>query len=179
VNEDTEERTDSELIEAANRGERAAFEALYYRYRNWVYSLAYRFCDNEQDACDVLQETFFYFFNKFPNFELRCRLKTFLYPATKHLALNRRKKASRTVSLDDEIEQVPAPESRDHDAERRELAEMIEILPEPQREVVFLRFADGLDLREISEALQIPLGTVKSRLHQAMSRLRKCLPLKH
>jgi RNA polymerase sigma-70 factor (ECF subfamily) len=173
-----ETRTDSELIDAANMGEQEAFEALYHRYRDWVYSLGYRFCNNEQDACDVIQETFFYFFNKFPHFQLRCQLKTFLYPVVKHLALNRRKMTSRIVPLTEKIEETAADDSRDEKAERREIAELVRLLPEAQRELLLLRYADGLDLREISDALEIPLGTVKSRLHQALSALRTRLDRK-
>jgi RNA polymerase sigma-70 factor (ECF subfamily) len=173
MREATDNRSDEQLVAAANEGERQAFETLYYRYRDWVYSLAYRFCADEHDACDVLQETFFYFFNKFPGFELRARIKTFLYPVAKHRALDRREKQSKTSFLGEEVGQLPAGPHRDADAERRRLAERVHGLPEPQREVVLLRFADGLALREISTALGIPLGTVKSRLHQALSTLRR------
>ncbi len=167
-----EGRTDLELVAAANGGEREAFEALYYRYRGWIYALACRFCRNEHDAHDVIQDAFFYFFNKFPGFKLRCQLKTFLYPAVKHLALNRVKKTARSTSRDGELDEIPAGEVRDEDRERRELLEVVQGLPEAQREVVILRFADGLDLREIADAVEVPLGTVKSRLHHALRALR-------
>ncbi|MBN1674550.1 MAG: RNA polymerase sigma factor [Kiritimatiellae bacterium] len=167
-------RTDLELVAAANEGERAAFEALYYRYRDWVFSLACRFGAGEHDACDVLQDTFAYVFGKFPGFALRAQLKTFLYPVVKHLALGRKAKAARTVPLDAADE--PADDGpRDPEAERGDLAELVAALPGRQREVVLLRFADGLDLGEIAAALDIPVGTVKSRLHNALATLRKRL----
>ena len=58
--------SDQELIELANKGDPNAFETLYYRYRDWVYRLAWRFTGNQQDALDVLQETFTYLLGKFP-----------------------------------------------------------------------------------------------------------------
>jgi RNA polymerase sigma-70 factor (ECF subfamily) len=174
---DAEEiRTDLDLVAAANRGERAAFEVLYNRYRDWAWMVALRFCGNEDDAADVLQETFLYFFNKFPDFELRCRLKTFLYPAIKHLALNKLRGVRTTVGLtDEEMDSLPAPAPRNPGAERADLEECLASLPSQQCEVVILRFADGLELQEIAEALSIPLGTVKSRLHNALETLKATL----
>jgi len=165
-------RTERELVAAANCGERRAFETLYYRYRGWVYALAVRFCGDTQEANDVLQDAFFYLFNKFPGFRLRARLKTFLYPVVKHLALNRKKKQARSVPLEDLAEEPAAEAARDAASERRSLVELVHTLPEHQREVLLLRYGDGLDLREIAAALEIPVGTVKSRLHNAVATLR-------
>lgn len=178
MNDHAGSRSDGELVEAANQGDRSAFEELYHRYRDWVFSIACRFCGNKDDACDVLQETFFYFFNKFPGFKLRAQLKTFLYPAAKHLALNRSKKDAQTVPLSPGFDQILPNTPRDELSERRDLFEFVQILPESQREVVMLRFADDLDLSEIAASLEIPVGTVKSRLHQALARLKEHLQRK-
>lgn len=162
--------SDLDLIHRANGGDKDAFEKLYYRYREWVFSLACRFCGNEHDAADVLQDTFFYFLNKFPGFKLTCRLKTFLYPVVTHLALSCKEKGKKTAPV--EAEDIPARPVRDENRERSELAEAVRQLPAHQREVVMLKFADGLELTEIARALDIPVGTVKSRLHNALERLR-------
>src|SRR5687767_703414 len=90
-----DERTDLELVAAANSGEAPAFDALYLRHRDWAANLAYRFCADRELALDVLQEAFLYLLKKFPGFELRCELRSFLYPVVKHLALNARAKAKR------------------------------------------------------------------------------------
>ena len=61
-------KSDQELIEAINNGRQDAFEVLYYRYRDWIFNLAWRFTGNQHDALDVLQETLAYFLGKFPGF---------------------------------------------------------------------------------------------------------------
>ena len=90
-------RTDLELVAAVNRGDAAAFEALYIRYRDWVVSLAHRFTGDPDLALDVLQETFLYFLKRFPGFHLTAQLKTFLYPAVRNLSIAARRKAARRV----------------------------------------------------------------------------------
>lgn len=166
--------SDQELIESANRGSLDAFEALYYRYRDWVYRLAWRFTGNQQDALDVLQETFTYLLGKFPGFELTASMTTFLYPVVKHLSIAIRSKNRRFTSDEDVISKLAAPTSTSKETERSrsELASALTILPDEQREVLLMRFVDDMSLQEVATALNIPLGTVKSRLHQALQKLR-------
>ena len=91
---DADPRSDGDLVEAANKGDVAAFESLYYRYRDWVVRLARRFTGNDHDALDVLQDTFSYLLRKLPRLRLSSRMTTFLYPAVKHRALNLRQRRS-------------------------------------------------------------------------------------
>jgi RNA polymerase sigma-70 factor (ECF subfamily) len=163
--------SDQELIAAANRGETDAFEVLYRRYRDWVVSLAYRYTRDRELALDVLQETFLYVLGKFPGFELRSEMKTFLYPTVRHLSVALQSKATRRPPPSEGPLFDPPPDPCAGER-MRGLAELMEALPVGQREVLILRFADGLSLAEIAEALQIPLGTVKSRLHGAIEALR-------
>lgn len=171
--------SDQRLIESANQGDPDAFGALYLRYRDWVYRLAWRFTGNREDALDVLQETFAYLLSKFPGpacrearFELTAAMTTFLYPVVKHLAIATRNRSRRSVSDEQMLSDLPAPESGEHDRRRTELAAVLKVLPEPQREVLLMRFVDGMSQQEIAETLTIPLGTVKSRLHNALEKLR-------
>src|SRR5437764_797330 len=90
-------RTDAELIDAIELGDEQAFAALYFRYRDWVAGLAYRFCGNHDDALDVVQETFAYLLRKLPGLRLSASMTSFLYPAVKHLALATRRKRLRSV----------------------------------------------------------------------------------
>jgi RNA polymerase sigma-70 factor (ECF subfamily) len=165
--------TDQQLIAALNAGEADAFEVLYFRHCDWVVSLAHRFTGSEDLALDVMQETFLYFLRKFPGFRLTANLKTFLYPAVRNLSIAARRKAARCQSTEAEqqlLEQAPAPESlaiANHD-----LAAALANLSAQHREVLLLRFVDDLPLAEIAAAADIPLGTVKSRLHHALESLR-------
>lgn len=164
--------SDQELIESANKGSPDAFEALYYRYRDWVYRLAWRFTGNQQDALDVLQETFTYLLGKFPGFELTASMTTFLYPVVKHLSIAIRSKSRRFTSDEDVISELAVPASKETEGSRSELAAALTILPGEQREVLLMRFLDDMSLQEVATALNIPLGTVKSRLHHALKKLR-------
>ena len=190
-------RSDEALVEAANRGEVAAFEALYRRYRDWVVRLAYRFTGNRDDALDVLQDTFAYLLTKFPpagrspfsrrsqgyygevgtagegpGFRLSARMTTFLYPVVKNLSLAARRKSARYVSDDQALTDIPAETPTGGAETRDELAQVLSMLPEGQREVLLMRFVDDMSLTEVAQALEIPLGTVKSRLHNALETLR-------
>ena len=164
--------SDHELIELANRGDSDAFEALYYRYRDWVYRLAWRFTGNRADALDVLQETFAYLLGKFPGFELTAAMTTFLYPVVKHTSLAVRRKNRRFASDDEVLDDLVAPVPQETEGSRRELAAVLAAVPEAQREILLMRFVDGMSLKEIASAIEIPLGTVKSRLHHALRALR-------
>jgi RNA polymerase sigma-70 factor (ECF subfamily) len=154
--------SDHDLIEAIRRGDRSAFEALYTRHKQWVVSLALRFCGDRETALDVLQETFTYFYRKLPEFELRARFRTFLYPVVKHIAIRRRGRREAPLA-----EPPPKEEPKEH------AEDILACLPEEQAEIVWLRFVEELSLQDIAERLEIPEGTVKSRLHAALKTLRE------
>lgn len=167
-------RSDPELVAAINRGDGGAFEVLYRRHRDWAAALALRFTRSRDDALDVVQETFTYVARKFPGFELSAKFTTFLYPVVKNLSIaanRRRRKVLPVGELDSDALLAP-PQTPDLEGTRAELAEVLATLPVEQREVLLLRFVDDLDLEEIATALSIPLGTVKSRVHNALKRLR-------
>ena len=168
-----QDRTDQELVDALNGGDVRAFDALYGRYRDWVVRLAVRFTGHEDDALDVLQETFSYVFRKFPGFRLTASMTTFLYPVVKNLSIAAKRKRTRMASTDAvEAPDPVAPAAADPDGGRGELAGVMACLPDGQREVLLMRFVDGMSLQEIADALCIPEGTVKSRIHNAIATLR-------
>lgn len=166
--------TDELLVAHANRGDAAAFEALYRRHRDWVMALAYRFTGNRDDALDVLQDAFAYFFAKFPGFEMTGSLRSFFYPTVKHLALDRRRRQRPTVDIDTLEAELPEVETTAPDGVEG-IGRAVQALPSSQREVVLLRFVDDLSLEQIAAAVGAPLGTVKSRLHTAVTNLRRRL----
>jgi RNA polymerase sigma-70 factor (ECF subfamily) len=133
--------------------------------------LAWRFTGNREDALDVLQETFTYLLGKFPGFELTASMRTFLYPAVRHLSAAIGAKRRRFASDTEILEELAAPASAEPGSRRSELAAVLSVLPGEQREVLLMRFVDDMSLREIAGALAIPVGTVKSRLHNALRAL--------
>ena len=161
-------RSDEALIEAADRGEVAAFETLYRRHRDWVVRLAFRFTRDHDDALDVMQETFSYLLGKFPGFRLTAKLTTFLYPVVKNLSITVLCRRGRDVNDDDLLKDVPAPSADEANSMRAELASALVNLAGPQREVLLMRYVDDMSINEIARALEIPPGTVKSRLHNAL-----------
>lgn len=159
--------TDPELVEAINNGDEEAFGILYHRYRDWVTSLAFRFTGNHDDALDVLQETFAYLVRKFPGFELTAQMTTFFYPAVRNLSIAARKKRERSTSAEENLDLFPKVETQASPASD-ELAMVLGTLSDTHREILLIRFVDDLSQPEIADALQIPIGTVKSRLHHAI-----------
>jgi RNA polymerase sigma-70 factor (ECF subfamily) len=158
-------KTDAELISKANRGEEDAMRELYMRYRNWVFTLALSFCENREDSEEIMLDVFKYFFGKFPGFELTSALKTFFYPVI------------RNKSIDLIRKRKPHPEetfAENSEMEFRDsVRDIASNLPEMQRDIILMRFEEDLSLKEISERLKIPDGTVKSRLHSALKMLKE------
>ncbi|MEE9391469.1 MAG: sigma-70 family RNA polymerase sigma factor [Planctomycetota bacterium] len=175
---------DQELLRRLARGDEAAFEQLYARHRVFVLSIARRYTQQEEDALDVMQEVFSWLIRRAGSIDLRAKLTTLLFPVIRHQAIDllrrRRRRAETTAgSFDQEgesgfLDQFPAPPQRPEPGSSREaLAEVLARLPSAQREVLLLRFVDGLELDEIAAALAVPAGTVKSRLHYALAQLRE------
>ncbi|HCF95748.1 MAG TPA: hypothetical protein DEW46_11850 [Verrucomicrobia bacterium] len=163
------------LVARINNGDEEAFRQLYERYKDWVLRLAIRLTGDPELALDVLQETFIYVLSKFPGFELRARFKTFLYPVVRHtsIRLSQQSRRWQTFGEGPGAVEIPVEDQPSAAARLDEFEQMLRGLSEPMRELLILRFVDGLDLQEISQVLEIPLGTVKSRLHHAVDRLRR------
>jgi RNA polymerase sigma-70 factor (ECF subfamily) len=163
--------TDQDLLVATASGDPDAFAALYLRHRDWVVRLAWRFTRDEALALDVAQKVFIHLLRRAPNLTLTARLTTYLYPVTRHAALGAMRKKRPDLAGDGLLER-PGPDLTTDDDLLGALAAGVADLPEPQREVLLMRTIHDMPLANIAEALQIPLGTVKSRLHAALSALR-------
>ncbi len=177
---DVDRRSDEELVDVCNVGDAesaaAAFEALYRRHRDFVLRVARRFTGDRDLALDALQDTFAYLLRKFPpaggGLQLTAKLETLLYPVAKSSAITARRKAARLSGAGDtELEELPAAPDPEPDSGSLDAA--LARLSAERREVLTLRFVDDLSLAEIAAALQVPLGTVKSRLHLAIKDLRE------
>ncbi|MDE0002197.1 MAG: sigma-70 family RNA polymerase sigma factor [Rhodospirillaceae bacterium] len=176
--------SDSDLVEICNSGTRRAateaFDSLYRRHRDYVTRVALRFCSDRDVAEDVLQETFLYLLRKFPpsgeGLVLTARLRSLLYPVARNLTLTAVRQARRRAQTE-ELEPDRSPDPRTVDPHYENLARAMQGLSDRHREVLLLRFVDGMRLNEMAEALDVPPGTVKSRLHFAVSALRRKLKI--
>ena len=175
--------TDEELklIVRAKRGDLEAFEALYEWHKGPIYRTALAIIGDRLAAEEVLQETFLRAFRHIQNVREGVSLSPWLYRITVNLAYDYGKARSRSwqVALDSIIEHLvaPAAASPEHTVEERELFELvydaIDKLEFRQRATLVLFYLHDLSLAEISEIMECPVGTVKSRLHYARENLRR------
>lgn len=173
--------SDEALIEAARSASGgAAFAALYERHKGFVMRVALRFCGDAELAADAVQETFMVLSRKLASYEPRARLTTFLYPIARNRALSlarsSRRGHGRTVTIEGVEHASAGPgagaateESMADGPLRLAVMGLSEIL----REVLLLRVVEGLDTAETAAALDIPQGTVKTRLKAALDQLRQ------
>ena len=159
---------DAALLDRFRAGDDAAFAQLYDRHSASVLAFALRFCPDRALAEDVVQDCFCELIDRIDGFELTGRLTSWFYVVAKRRALRLRERASRAQGELGPALQIPAEAPPETEDLRRLLAR----LPAGQQEVLVLRFLDGFDLESIARALEIPVGTVKSRLHHALAALR-------
>lgn len=176
---------DSEaLIRRCQHGDPLAIEVLIRRYQNYVFRLCYLVMRNEQDAEDITQETFVRAFRALPRFEIRegTSFEAWLYRVAVNACRSRmRRRWYQVLPWPDPAPQIASepeeqPERRLMRGERRDqVLAAIDCLGDKHRLVVILRYYGGLSNEEIAQALGIPCGTVRSRLHVARRRLRDLL----
>jgi RNA polymerase sigma-70 factor (ECF subfamily) len=162
-------------VDLARRGDRTAFGRLLRRHQRRVFALGMRWFRSADDADDLVQETFIRVWRSLERFD---PARPFV-PWLMTIAVNRAKtfaaRARPEVEAVDERIPWDGP-SPEENAERARLAQDVaaamDRLPEEQRVVLHLRAVDGLAYREIAEALDIPIGTVMSRLSRAREHLR-------
>ena len=166
------------LVESLRRGEPEAFERLVLAYQHRVFSIALRMLADRGEAEEVAQEVFLRVHRSIREFRGEAKLSTWLYAITSRLCLNRLKSPSRARRVGEAALMRMADAHRNPGA-TLEASEMeaavhraIEELDGDQRIVVVLRDLQGLAYEEIAAALDLPLGTVRSRLHRARMELK-------
>ena len=173
---------DTALVERCRRGDLAAFEELYRAHAGKLFSVACRMLGNAADAEDLLQEIFLSAHRKLDGFRGESTLGTWLYRlATNHCLDYLRSRAARTNQLTDTLDDEPEL----YEAGRQGLAEQtvtkmdleraMARLPEGCRAAFILHDVQGLEHREVADALGIAEGTSKSQVHKARLRLRAFL----
>ena len=169
------------LISRARGGDREAFGALVEQYRDNVYRLAYRMCGNAYDADEAAQEAFVAAWRALPNFRGDAKFSTWLYRLTTNAAIDvmRREKRHQTVGDGEMMDLADDADSPQETVERTEQQEAVQkalaTLSEEYREVLLLRYMEELDYAEIADVLQLPSGTVKSRINRAKAALKTAL----
>ncbi len=178
------------LIERCKRGDLAAFNDLVRKYEKQVYNFAYRLTGNYDDANDVAQDAFLRVFNAIGTFRGDSSFSTWLFRITTNVFLDERKKAKAhpQTSLDEYLElgessvarQIedpsPTPEMVLEESERALiLSKAVSDLPEYQRAMVTLYHSQQKSYEEIAEIMDLPIGTVKSRLNRARLALKEKL----
>ena len=167
---------DRELVRKYLDGERPAGDELVNRYQRSVYNVALRMLGNVQDAEDVTQTTFGNAFAALDSYDPKYRFFSWIYRMTFNESLNTLKRRRNVVSLDGSFD-IPAAAGVSEsasDAEDRVGRALLELKPD-DRAVVVLRHFVSFSYEEISDVLEIPVRTVKSRLFTARERLRQSL----
>jgi RNA polymerase sigma-70 factor (ECF subfamily) len=173
---------DKALVDRCRKGDLAAFEELYRAHAGKLFSVACRMLGNAADAEDLLQEIFLSAHRKLDGFRGESALGTWLYRlATNHCLDYLRSRAARTNQLTDTLDDEPGlyEVGRQGLAEqtvtRMDLERAMARLPEGCRAAFVLHDVQGLEHREVAEALGIAEGTSKSQVHKARLRLRAFL----
>jgi RNA polymerase sigma-70 factor (ECF subfamily) len=162
------------------------FDQVYERFRLPVWRLARRLTKSEEEALDTTQEIFLRVWRGLPGFRGEAKLSTWVFQIAWNYLRAHRRKMGRTLQIigedmnaaqklvDSAVDTGPDPERR---AQATELLDRVEValerLPEHYRVVVWLRDGEDLSYQEISDALDIPLGTVRSRLARARGALKE------
>ncbi|MEJ2050316.1 MAG: sigma-70 family RNA polymerase sigma factor [Calditrichota bacterium] len=187
--ENDKRQEDRQLIDMALQGDERAFETLLNKYRNLVFSIMIKMVRNHQEAEDLTQEAFMKAFNSLSSFNDEFAFSTWLMKIASNNCIDfLRKRKLRTYSIhepiqykDEKIEidipdHEPTPEKHLLQNERAKMIQTaIDELPERYRYVVLLRHKEEKSYEEISEILNLPLGTVKAQIFRAREILNKKL----
>lgn len=176
-------------IKKVLKGDQNAFGDVIELYKDKVFQICYRMLGNRHEAEDISQEAFIRAYVNIHRFNIELKFSTWLYRIATNLCIDRIRKKKPDYYLDAEVpgtdglnmySQIPSSGSLpEDDVESMELQALIQKeisnLPEKYRAVIVLKYIEELSLNEISEILELPLGTVKTRIHRGREALRKQL----
>ena len=182
---ETKAASETQLIERAQRGDEAAFAALFESHKRRVYSLCLRMTANTAEAEDLTQEAFLQLFRKISTFRGESAFSTWLHRLVVNVVLmHLRKKGLQQVSLDEPDTSQDEPVKRDFGDEDRRLMKAVDRLgleraiaklPGGYRTVFILHDIEGYEHNEIAEIMNCSVGNSKSQLHKARMKLREGL----
>jgi RNA polymerase sigma-70 factor, ECF subfamily len=180
-------KTDKELIEECLNGRASAFEELVRRYQDRLVGSLYRMLGSREDSLDVAQEAFVLAFQKLKLFRGDSQFYSWLFRIAYNTAVSmKRKDRLKTVSADalresagnepDDPHAASRPAHRiERDERQAAVQHALDQLGEEYRTTIVLKEMEGLSYEEIADLLEIPIGTVRSRLHRARTELRERL----
>ena len=176
---DVEPRNDRELVYAAREGDMQAFDALFYRYKDGIFRLALAITKDPSHAEEIVVDTFTRAHRALARLEPEGSLRPWLYRVAINLSYNRRPRKGIVLSTIEDVTEDIMENSASSPSSLAELAETrrivfaaVETLGPKHKIVVVLHYLNGLNLAEIAQVVDCPVGTVKSRLHYALRRLR-------
>ena len=179
--------TDDELVARSVGGDAESFNELIRRWERPIYALAYRLIGREEDARDVCQETFLRAFRALPGFKGQAKFSSWLYRIALNLCRDwiRRQRRAPVMQMPEGVEPTELAaergpvESIEELVGRRQLSTVVEeamtLLPEEQRTAIILKEYHGMTFQEIADMQGCPLSTVKTRLYQGLTVLRRHL----
>jgi RNA polymerase sigma-70 factor (ECF subfamily) len=170
--------TDQELVSASLRGDRMAFGDLVKRYREGSIAVVYRMTADAQLAEEAAQEAFVRAWQRLYSYKPQFPFRNWIFSIAVHIALDMLRGAHKEVNIDLLPLQAPGrgPEAKLEAKERQALVQRAVLaLPPASRAVLILREYEGLSYQEIATTLDIPIGTVMSRLNYARNHLRRAL----
>jgi RNA polymerase sigma-70 factor (ECF subfamily) len=173
--EDVHER---ELVERCRAGDEGAFQELVDRHKDLVFALIARTVQDRSRAEDLAQDVFLRVHRGLPYFRGEARLSTWIYRIVANVCLQDHGRAPRTAPLDGErgAQTLAAADRQFTDLEVRDrLEKAIARLPANYRFLIAAHYLRGLRYEELAEALQLPLGTIKTQLYRAKQQLRRLL----
>lgn len=165
--------SDEELMAAIARGEEHALAVLIERHAGGLLGFLLRVSHDRDDAEDLLQDTWMRVARGARSFDPARRVRPWLYGIAANLARDSFRRRTVRARAGRETRGDAAPQALFRPIERIDMRERLLRLPDRLREVLVLRFYEGFDEAEMADALGIPRGTVKSRLHAAIGALRR------
>lgn len=168
---------DRELVRRAQQGDPAAFNDLVLRHQEKIFNAVYRFAGNWEDACDITQRAFINAFRKIAEFKGDSAFTTWMYRIAFNQSVSFRRESGRqkAVSLyakDEEMVHEPVYEENpggrmESEDSQRKVQQALSTLEEEDRKIIVLKDLQNYSYDDIAAILEIPKGTVRSRLHRA------------
>lgn len=168
-------KTNKELIKSAKRRNPDAYFQLFQQYEKQIYWTAYIQVKNEEDALDIVQETAYLSYKNINSLREESNFKSWLMRIAYHCTVDLLRKKNKVVHLHPEYEgAIPSEIDYEEDISLRlSLDQVMAYLNPMERTAITLRYYHGYKLKEISEIMDIPIGTVKTLLYRSLDQLKK------